>query len=366
MPHRTFKKNGRDLEKVRGKRVKLSQRIEVTEQIVEASTNGCRISQSCKVIGLDKRTFERWRHRPEGDLRKGPLTEPANKLTNDERLEILQVSSSIEFRDKPPSQIVPELADQGVYLASESSFYRVLQANKLMKHRGRPKPACRAKPEALVATAPNQIYSWDITYLKAYIKGVFHYLYLFMDVYSRKIVGFSVEDEQCNTIAAQIIETTYQSEKLVSRQVVLHSDNGGPMKGATMLATLQKLGVVPSFSRPSVSDDNPFSEALFRTLKYCPEYPTEAFESLDDAKDWVQKFVKWYNEEHKHSGIKFVTPSQRHSGQEVVILKNRKDLYEKAKSKNPNRWSKETRNWNPIEKVYLNNLQKNNKSGNGI
>jgi transposase InsO family protein len=364
MPDLTFKKNRRDLEKVRGKRVELSQRVEVTEQILQASKNGCRISQSCKIIGLDKRTFERWRYRPEGDLRKGPKTEPANKLTNDEKLEILKVSSSIQFRDKPPSQIVPELADQGVYLASESTFYRVLQANKLMKHRGKAKPVCRAKPAALIATAPNQIYSWDITYLKACIKGMFHYLYLFMDVYSRKIVGFSVEDEQCNTIAAQIIQKTYQSEKLSPGQVVLHSDNGGPMKGATMLAALQKLGVLPSFSRPSVSDDNPFSESLFRTLKYCPEYPAEAFESLADAKDWVQKFVKWYNEEHKHSGIKFVTPSQRHSGQEVTILKNRKDIYEKAKSENPNRWSKETRNWNPIEKVYLNNLQKNKISGN--
>jgi len=126
------------------------------------------------------------------------------------------------------------------------------------------------------------------------------------------------------------------------------------MKGSTMLATLQRLGIVPSFSRPRVSDDNPYSEALFRTLKYRPEYPNKPFASLEDARRWVAGFVRWYNTEHLHSGIKFVTPDDRHNGAEDVILKNRRDVYAAARRRHPNRWSRCTRDWNPIEKVYLN------------
>ena len=137
-------------------------------------------------------------------------------------------------------------------------------------------------------------------------------------------------------------------------QLVLHSDNGGPMKGATMLATLQKLGVMPSFSRPHVSDDNPYSEALFRTLKYRPEYPGKPFETPEAALAWVSVFVLWYNTEHLHSGIRFVTPDDRHFGRSETILANRRKVYEKAKRKNPERWSGETRNWAPVETVVLN------------
>ena len=135
---------------------------------------------------------------------------------------------------------------------------------------------------------------------------------------------------------------------------MLHSDNGGPMKGATLLATLERLGIVPSFSRPRVSDDNPYSEALFRTLKGRPEYPSSAFSSLEDARGWVEGFVRWYNHEHRHSGIQFVTPAQRHAGEHIVILSSRKEVYEQAKRNRPERWSRQVRDWEPAGEVVLN------------
>ena len=135
--------------------------------------------------------------------------------------------------------------------------------------------------------------------------------------------------------------------------MVLHSDNGSPMKGATMLATLKELGVMPSFSSPSVSNDNPYSESIFRKLKYRPEYPERAFDNISSARQWVESFVSWYNDEHRHSGIKFVTPSQRHQQLDEAILRNRVKVYEKAKAKNPERWSGKTRNWEMIDKLIL-------------
>jgi transposase InsO family protein len=206
----------------------------------------------------------------------------------------------------------------------------------------------------LIAARPNVVWSWDITYLKSPVKGMFYYLYLIMDVFSRYIVGWSVEEVESAEHSARLISGTCLAQGVLEDQLTLHSDNGGPMKGATMLATLQKLHVAPSFSRPSVSDDNPFSESLFKTLKYRPSYPDGAFASLFEAKTWVEKFVIWYNTEHLHSGIRFVTPQSRHEGRDIQILRDRHAVYEKAKLANPGRWSGETRNWSVIEKVRLN------------
>ncbi len=154
--------------------------------------------------------------------------------------------------------------------------------------------------------------------------------------------------------ASYLIHKACLAEGIHQEGLVLHSDNGSPMKGATMLATLQKLGVVPSFSRPSVSNDNPYSESLFRKLKYTPAYPSKPFESIKAARQWVHEFVRWYNEEHRHSAIRYVTPGQRHRGEDRAILEERKAVYEMAKEKNPQRWSGDIRNWNPVSEVWLN------------
>lgn len=317
---------------------------------------GCRKSIACKTLGLSLRTIERWEKYPHvPDRRKGPINSPPNKLSEHERKRILEVINKKEYGSLSPCQIVPKLADQGDYICSESTIYRLLKENALLCHRGNAKQRMPyRKPASCKATSPNQVWSWDITFLNADIRGKFYYLYLIMDIYSRKIVGHRVYEEQTAENASLIAKEAYASEKIDGKKIKLHSDNGSPMKGSTMLVTLQKLGVVPSFSRPAVSNDNPFSEALFRTLKYSPEYPSKPFESIAQANLWVSHFVKWYNTKHLHSGIKFLTPASRHAGNEQKIIENRKKVYELARSKNPIRWTGNTRNWVPDTEVLLN------------
>ncbi len=301
------------------------------------------------------RTLERW-EQENGDLDKRIFSTrtPGNKLKEEERQQIISIANSKEYRDFPPCKIVPRLADEGIFIASESSWYRVMREEKMLTHRHAVKPKKHTKPKELIATAPNQVWSWDISYLPTQIAGMFYYLYMIVDIFSRKIVGYIVHESESEIYAAALATQAYLDENIEQDQVVLHSDNGSPMKGATMLVTLQKLGIMPSFSRPSVSDDNPYSESLFKTLKYHCTYPTKKFKSLDDSRSWVERFVTWYNTEHLHSGIKFVTPKQRHLGEDKLILERRKEVYESAKLRYPERWSGKTRNWEPIHKVVLN------------
>jgi len=324
--------------------------------IDNATKDGCRLKVAATDLGIDFKTYLRWNKDPV-DQRKGPLASPKNKLSEEEKEEIIKVSNTTEYMDYSPWVIVAKLADKGKYIASESSFYKVLKENKLLNHRGKSKPKNNNRPAPLVAYGPNEIWSWDITYLKTKIRGQYYYVYLMMDIWSRKITGFDVHEEESMEHSSVLVERLCKNEGVKKDQLVLHSDNGGPMKGATMLATLEKLGVAASFSRPRVSNDNPYSESLFKTLKYCPKYP-DRFESLAEAKQWMIKFMDWYNN-HPHSGIKFVTPLQRHEGLDVEILENRKNVYLKAKEKNPLRWNnKSIRNWDREEKVYLNHLQR--------
>jgi transposase InsO family protein len=328
-------------------------RTECLFLIKEAVKNGARKEKACELLEVSIRTIERWENNLE-DKRKGPISMPSNALTKEERSKVLEVANSAEYANLAPSQIVPKLADKGDYVASESSFYRILKKENLLNHRARCNPRIYKTPDELVAFFPNQIWSWDITYLKAAIKGRYYYLYLPMDVFSRKIVYWKVYESESAEYASAMISSACELNNISRDQITLHSDNGGPMKGATMLATLQRLGVATSFSRPHVSNDNPFSESLFRTLKYCPSFPDRGFASLEEAIIWVEKFVNWYNNIHLHSGINFVTPASRHDGRDDIILKNRHNIYEEAKRRTPNRWSKKTRNWSRINLVELN------------
>jgi putative transposase len=335
--------------------VSLSDRRHLSGLIDEAVMAGARRSECCKVLGFSVRTLQRWEKDPDqGDRRMGPLTASAKQLSCAERANVIAVANSVEYRDLPPSQIVPKLADKGIYIASESTFYRILKQEELSTHRLNTKPRNYFRPVAVVATAPNTVWSWDITYLKSPIRGQYFFLYLVMDVFSRMIVGSEVYSCESAEYASALIADTARRHGVKRDQLTLHSDNGGPMKGATMLATLQSLGVVPSFSRPKVSDDNPFSESLFKTLKYRPSYPDGAFASIEEARTWVERFVNWYNHDHQHSEISFVTPASRHSGKDLSILLRRRSLYEEAKTKNPLRWSKGIRKWDQITEVLLN------------
>lgn len=321
--------------------------------IDEAVTAGARLERACDMLGLSARAVQRWRGGGE-DLRCGPRREPANKLSQAERRRMARIANSPAYRDLSPKQIVPRLADQGRYIASESSFYRVLHERDLMQHRERSRPATARRPRERVANAPWQMASWDITYLKTDIAGMFFYLYMVMDIWSRKILGWAVHAQESMEHAAALIASIAAGAGRDLDGWMLHADNGGPMKGSTMLATLQKLGVIPSFSRPRVSDDNPFSEALFRTLKYQPAYPSSGFTSLDHARTWVALFVPWYNTEHLHSGIGYVTPDDRHAGRDAAILAQRRRVYERARRRHPSRWSRPPRAWNRAEVVRLN------------
>jgi len=330
--------------------------------IDEAKTAGARQVKACEVMGITSRTLRRWKHQQRvahdtQDQRKAAAAArvSGNKLSDAEREQIIETCNLSEYKSLPPSQIVPILADKGEYIASESSFYRVLRDADQVNRRGRvEQPKNHIKPKGHNATAPNQVWSWDITYLASAVRGVFYYLYLMEDIFSRKIVGWEIHAHESAEYASQLIRKTCLAENIHQEGLVLHSDNGSPMKGATMLATLQKLGVVPSFSRPSVSDDNPYSESLFRTLKYAPSYPNQPFQNIESAREWVHTFVRWYNEQHRHSAIRYVTPGQRHAGEDQAILIQRKTVYEAAKKRNPARWSGAIRNWDRIENVWLN------------
>lgn len=340
----------------RGRLTTYEHRQEILALIDEARNSGARQFKACATVGISAKTYQRWKHPNHmEDKRLQAQKTPENRLSDLERQRILKVVNAPENAHLPPSQIVPKLADQGIYLASESTFYRILKEAKQNAHRQRSKPRKPAqKPQAFTAHGPNQLYSWDITYLPTLVKGQFFYLYLVLDVYSRKIVGWQVHDEESSDLAADLMKDICQRENLDQNQVTLHSDNGSPMKGATMLATLQNLGIMTSFSRPAVSNDNPYSESLFRTFKYRPDYPENPFADLRAARNWVEQFVAWYNYEHYHSSIRFVTPQQRHTGEDRQILAHRKQVYQKAKQNQPNRWSQEIRNWEPIKEVHLN------------
>lgn len=334
------------------------ERQQIVHWIEEAVVEGARKAPACAEVGISLRTLQRWTS--EGDVApdRRPLAqrpEPKNKLTEREREQIIAVCNDPEFASLPPSQIVPRLADRGIFLASEATIYRVLKEAGQLNGRGRAKSRQKRKsPQTHVAQGPNEVWSWDVTYLPSRVRGQFFYLYLVMDIYSRKGVSWEVHDQETGEYAAALIHRAVMREQCFNTPLVLHSDNGAPMKSQTMYAKLHELGITPSHSRPRVSNDNAMSESLFRTLKYCPQWPSQGFESLEDARLWVEKFMAWYNHEHKHSSIKFVTPAQRHAGKDVTILEKRNQVYELARECNPNRWTGSTRNWEPVGAVALN------------
>jgi len=318
----------------------------ILKLIDEAVKQGARQARACQVLELSERTVQRWRTDEDGeDKRKGPQTHP-QALSKQEKEALIKIATSLEYSDLAPAQIVARLADKGIYLASESTLYRVLHQNQMQNHRGPTKaPKARSKPNHK-ANGVGQLWCWDITYLPARIKGKFYYLYLMEDVYTRKIVGWCVQDVESRKLSSQLLENTVKREGVERSGLVLHSDNRAVMKGATMLATMQRLGVSSSFSRPAVSNDNAYCESVFKTLKYRGWYPRQGFESLEEARKWVDGFVRWYNEEHRHSAIGYVTPNQRHEGQDVELLENRRKLYQEAKEKHPQRWKgRQTRGW---------------------
>lgn len=287
------------------------------------------------------------------DQRRGPIVHP-KKMTPSEEAVILSTLNGERFCDSTPHWVVAKLADEGQYLCSVSQMYRVLRKNLLLKHRGQWKrPEYNAKVET-AATAPNQVWSWDITFLQSQIRGESYKLYMLEDIFSRKIVGYTLSLRECDKIAAQLIESSLLSEMISGYNLRLHNDNGNPMRAYTFVERIKALGIIQSFSRPRVKNDNPFSESLFRTMKYHLSYPLRPFASMDAAKVWVDEFVHWYNHEHLHSGINYVTPHDRHEGNDLEILKNRSKVFKQAQDQKPHRWSGKAKVWTAQTVVELN------------
>ena len=340
---------------------RLEDRQTLIREIDGARARGARQARACALSGIDPRTVQRWRKSDgltRGDRRPDAIRPtPGHALTEEERARIVAVANEARFAETPPARIVPALADEGTYIASESSFHRVLRAHGQMNRRGRAKPPRRWRPPTThIASGPREVWCWDVTFLPASVQGRWFYLYLILDLYSRKIVGFEVHDTDSADHAAHLARRTALAEGVhaMSAKPVLHGDNGATLKATTVLAMLHWLGIEPSYSRPRVSDDNPYAEAVFRTAKYRPEFPVKGFADLDAARDWAARFVHWYNNEHRHSGIKYVTPAQRHAGQDCPLLTARHELYQQARRSNPRRWSRQTRDWTPIAAVTLN------------
>ncbi|WP_211951260.1 IS3 family transposase, partial [Cupriavidus yeoncheonensis] len=335
--------------------INVSDRRDAIALIDEAVKSGARQASACEELGLNERTLQRWRHTPE-DGRPGVLRPaPANKLSEAERRAVLAVANQPGYESLTPHQIVPKLADEGRYLASESTFYRVLKAEGQARRRGRSHNAKSSRPLTTHrADGPNQVWCWDITWMPTTVKGRFFYWYMMQDIYSRKLVVNEVHESESVEHASQLLALGCLREQTVGRPLVLHSDNGSVMKGATMRAAMEYLGVEPSYSRPRVSNDNAYAEALFRTAKYCPLWPDRPFDTLEQARDWVHRFVRWYNEEHRHSGLKYVTPNQRHRGEAPPMLARRVVVYQAARARHPQRWSRGIRNWKLDPVVYLN------------
>jgi putative transposase len=339
----------------------LEDRQALARDIDAAHAAGARLALSCETAGIELRTLQRWKAQQgltAGDGRPQAVRPvPSHALSAQERAALLAVANEPRFADVPPARIVPTLADEGIYLASESSFVRVLRAHGQNTHRGRAKaPRASRPPTTHIATGPRQVWCWDMTFLPATVMGRWFHLYMILDLYSRKIVGWEAHDSDDSEHAAHLVRRTALAEGIaaMATKPVLHGDNGSTLKATTVLAMLSWLGVKPSYSRPRVSDDNAYAESLFRTAKYRPEFPAKGFADLDAARAWAAEFVRWYNVDHRHSGIRYVSPAQRHDGHDRAILAARHALYCQAKQRNPARWSGKTRDWSHVGVVALN------------
>jgi putative transposase len=341
------------------------ERQELVEMIKQAQTDGARLGAACAAAGLCLRTYQRWVDvdgiRADGRP-QAKRAAPGNKLSEIEQQAVLTTCMQPRFADMPPTQIVPILADEGTYLASESTFYRLLHAHGAQHARGRARRRSHKAAPTHVARAPNEVWCWDVTYLPSQVRGMFFYLYAVLDLYSRKLVAWEVHASETGELAAELLERARWREKLAGKSLVLHADNGAPQRSFTLRAKLQELGIAPSYSRPGVSDDNAFIESWFRTLKYIPAYPNSGFKDLDQAREWTRRFVDWYNGEHRHREIGFVTPDQRHSGHSRAVLAQRRQVYAQAQSLNPTRWSRDIRCWGEPDQVHLNQRDKERRA----
>ena len=292
--------------------------------------------QACALLGASRATIYR-RRRP-AVPRPGPLRpEPANKLTEAERQHILTVLRSAEYCDLAPAQVWARLLDDGIYLCSISTMYRLLAiaGENRERRRQRTHPA-KKKPE-LIARRPNQVWSWDITKLPGPTRGVYYELFVIIDIFSRYVVGWMVSPAETGELARDFIEAAITAQGIDRDQLAIHADRGTSMTSKPVAQLLVDLGVARSHSRPHVSNDNPYSEANFKTLKYCPAFPGR-FGSIEDARAFCTVFFDHYNHVHRHAGIGLHTPASVHYGTATKIRAQRAVTLNAAYAANPARF----------------------------
>ena len=346
------KKNFCDVAGPQGRLIPPARRLSLCESIDEAKTKGVRMAPVCEALGIHPRTYSRWKDHAL-DRRKGSPKKTKRSLTEEERRKIIEVCTSDRFKDSTPGEIVAILAEEGIYIASERSFYRVLKNAGLLHHRRNSRPARKVQqPPELKATGPDQVYSWDITWLPSKVNGLFWYCYAVIDVWSREIVGWSIHERESEQHGRELFESIKQRRNL--NGVWVHSDNGNPMRGATFSVWLASLGMFLSHSRPLVKNDNPYIESFFRTLKYHAAYPGR-FATIEQARSWMGDFIDWYNRTHRHSGLGYITPEQRRCGDDIRLFALRNKTLQKAFELHPERFPKRgPKMWKSKRVVYLN------------
>jgi putative transposase len=307
-------------------------------EAIEVLTPEVGTRPACAAMGIPPATVYRDRARRNGPpvfSRRRPS--PGRALVSQERQEVLDVLHSEEFKDQAPQEVYAALLDQGQYLCSIRTMYRLLEANQeVRERRDQLRHPPYAKPE-LLATAPNQVWSWDITKLLGPVKWTYFCLYVVLDIFSRYVVGWMVAHRESALLAKKLIDEAYQKQGIQPGQLLIHADRGASMKSKPVALLLSDLGVTKTHSRPHTSDDNPYSEAQFKTLKYRPDFP-ERFGSLEDARAFCQDFFRWYNTEHHHSGIGLMTPEVVHYGLAQEVFKAREKVLLAAYEMHPERF----------------------------
>jgi putative transposase len=293
---------------------------------------------ACRAMGVSRATIYRQRNRQptSGETRCKKRQQP-RALNNEERQSVLVVLHSDPYIDKAPAAVYAELLDQGTYHCSIRTMYRILHdAHEVRERRNQLRHPNYKKPE-LLATGPNQVWSWDITKLRGPAKWTYYYLYVILDIYIRYVVGWMLASRENSDLAKRLIHDSIEKQQIEPGQLTLHSDRGPSMKSHTVAQLLATLGATKSHSRPHVSNDNPFSESQFKTLKYRPEFP-DRFGSQEDAHGFCQRFFHWYHHEHYHSGIGLLTPAMVHYGHATEVLAHRQRTLDAAYAAHPERF----------------------------
>lgn len=304
---------------------------------VESLAESVGIQSACTALEINRACFYRWQARRKSSLPEISRPRPPLALSTGERQKAIDLLDSERFMDQAPRAVYATLLDEGIYICSVRTMYRILAAEgEVRERRNQRQHPQYIKPE-LLATKPNQVWSWDITKLKGPAKWTMFYLYVIMDIFSRYVVGWMVATKESSELAKRLIADTYRKQGIEPGQLTIHADRGSSMKSKTVAFLLADLGVTKTHSRPHVSDDNPYSEAQFKTLKYRPDFP-QRFGSIEDSRTFCQSFFKWYNSEHYHSGIAMLTPESVHYGDADQIMKTRTQALKLAFEANPSRF----------------------------